>query len=271
MKDPRQALAAGRSDNVLFSMPHLPISASAGRFAAEFATALAEHGLTMVAHLTGFPCRSLVDVCASVDASAVVGLESFAPETTAALRRAGVATVLSLGDDASGPDQVVARLQADHLLSRGHCRIGFAPPAQRVPQHMPLARLRGVEDACAAAGLEPPSALTVEPVAADAARAVAEWRDRSVSAVAAYNDETALAVLAGLRTLGLTAPDDMAVIGVDDIPTAALAAPPLTTIAFDFSNAAYRLAQAVTATLRGEQPQEAKISYRPHVVERESA
>src|SRR5450755_2432238 len=52
-----------------------------------------------------------------------------------------------------------------------------------------------------------------------------------VTAVCAYNDETGLAVLAGMRTQGVTAPQDLAVIGVDDIPAARLNAPALTTVA----------------------------------------
>ena len=55
------------------------------------------------------------------------------------------------------------------------------------------------------------------------------WRAATppVTAACAYNDETALALLAGLRGRGLTAPDDLAVVGVDDIPVAILADPAL--------------------------------------------
>ncbi|GAA1962796.1 LacI family DNA-binding transcriptional regulator [Kitasatospora viridis] len=266
-----RALAAGRSDIVLFSMPYLPISVSAGRFAEEFATALAGHGLTMVAHLAGVHGRSLADVCASVDASALVGLEEFAPDTVSALRRVGVAAVFSLGGGSAVPDRLIGRLQAEHLISRGHRRLGYALPGQRAPRRMATERLLGMEEACTDAGCAPPAALTVDLLTTDAARAVAEWQAQSVTAVAAYNDETALAVLAGARARNLTVPGELAVIGVDDIPTATLAVPPLTTIAFDLSHAARHAAEAVAAALRGGEAQQPELASRPHVVERDSA
>ncbi|MFF3138597.1 LacI family DNA-binding transcriptional regulator [Streptomyces mirabilis] len=270
-----RSLRAGRSDIVLFSLPYLPISASTGRFAEEFATALAERNLTMVAHLAGVHGRPLADVCANVDASAVVSLERFAPETSAALRRAGVSTMFSLGGDFVGPDRIIGKLQAEYLLARGHQRLGFAIPGQRAPRFMATERLRGVEEACAAAAVEPPTALTVGPLGPVAARAVEQWCTQSVTAVAAYNDETAMAVLAGLRVLGLKAPADLAVVGVDDIPTASLAAPPLTTIGFDLTDTAQFLADRVAAALRGEGselgPEPDEAAARPHVIERESA
>jgi DNA-binding LacI/PurR family transcriptional regulator len=131
-------------------------------------------------------------------------------------------------------------------------------------------RRRGVADACAAAGLGRPVILTTDLDIGSAARAVAGWLSRSVTGVCAYNDETAIAVLAGLREHGLAAPADLAVIGVDDIPIAALTAPPLTTIAFDLQEAGRDLAEAVLARLAGEQPQLIWLSSRPHVVPRSS-
>jgi DNA-binding LacI/PurR family transcriptional regulator len=59
------------------------------------------------------------------------------------------------------------------------------------------------------------------PLDADAAAtAVQAWRTANppVTAICAFNDNTALAVIAGLRHVGLTAPTDLAVIGIDDTP-----------------------------------------------------
>ena len=50
------------------------------------------------------------------------------------------------------------------------------------------------------------------------------------------------------------APADLAVIGVDDIPTARLAAPPLTTIAFDLREAGRGRAEMIMASLAGREP-----------------
>jgi DNA-binding LacI/PurR family transcriptional regulator len=75
-----------------------------------------------------------------------------------------------------------------------------------------------------------------------------------VTGVCAFNDETAIAVLAGMREHGLTAPGDLAVIGVDDIPAARLAAPPLTTVSFDLRQAGRRRADLILASLAGRDP-----------------
>ena len=50
------------------------------------------------------------------------------------------------------------------------------------------------------------------------------------TAVIAFNDQMALGVLAGLTQRGIRVPDDMSIVGCDDVPMAAMVAPPLTTI-----------------------------------------
>jgi DNA-binding LacI/PurR family transcriptional regulator len=85
-----------------------------------------------------------------------------------------------------------------------------------------------------------------------ASAAVRAWRRDRITAVCAYNDEVALAVLAGMRARRLSAPADLAVVGVDDIPAGALADPTLTTIATGMSTLGQHLAAAVVAVLRGE-------------------
>ncbi len=57
-----------------------------------------------------------------------------------------------------------------------------------------------------------------------------------VSATLAFNDQMALGVIAGLTDLGLSVPDDLSVVGFDDVPMAAMVAPPLTTISLPTSD-----------------------------------
>jgi DNA-binding LacI/PurR family transcriptional regulator len=81
----------------------------------------------------------------------------------------------------------------------------------------------------------------------------------------------ALAVLAGLRVLGLAAPGDLAVIGVDDIPSARLAAPPLTTVTTDQAAVAAHLAETIVAVIAGDPEPARPGSDIVHVERRESA
>lgn len=266
-----RALAAGRSDVVLLAIPDLPVGQAISRFVEELAGALATHGLTLVTHLAGAHGRPLPDVCASVDASAVIGLAPFGKDTIQALHRAGAAVVVPAeGEDLSFAIGHVGRLQAEHLIGRGHRRLGYAAPEEPTLRQLADARLCGVTEACAEAGIDPPVVLNTSLEIAGAARAVTRWAAESVTGVCAYNDETATAVLAGMHQLGLTAPADLAVIGADDIPTARLTTPPLTTVRFDLREAGRRGAEAVVAGLAGEDPRRTTEPAAPHVVERSS-
>ena len=252
-----RALAAGRSDIVLLSVPDLPIGGAISRFIEEMASALADQGLALVTHLAGAHGRPLADVCATVNASVVIGFTSFDEDTVQALYRAGADVVLPSHVSQDKAGHQVGRLQAEYLISRGHRRIGYAIPAHPRLRGMAEDRLAGVAEACASAGLEPPAVLSTSLEIASAAAAVEQWTGQSVTAVCAFNDETAIALLAGLRERGLAAPADLAVIGVDDIPTAHLAAPPLTTIGFDLREAGRGRAEMIMAGLAGREPQPA--------------
>ncbi|MGW0246226.1 LacI family DNA-binding transcriptional regulator [Nocardia goodfellowii] len=266
-----RALAAGRSDIVLLSIPDIPIGPGISRFIEELATALAEHRLTLVTHLAGAHGRALPDVCATVNASVVVGLSPFEPAVVEVLHRAGADVVLPETHGEAAVMQPVGRMQAEHLIDRGHRELGYALPAHPNLRAMAEERLVGVRDACADCGLEPPVVLETSLEVATAAVAVGEWLRRSVTGVCAFNDETAMAVLAGLRAQGLAAPADLAVIGADDIPTAGLTVPPLTTVSFDLPAAGHRRAATIVAALTGGSvPTSPEWTNSPIIIERSS-
>lgn len=98
-----------------------------------------------------------------------------------------------------------------------------------------------------------------------------QWREAGVSAVATYNDEYAFAILAGMRALGLSAPEDLAVIGVDDVQLSKFAAPPLTTVTLSPPDAVEILGKLVLANLGEEEyPELAPQATLPKLVVRET-
>jgi DNA-binding LacI/PurR family transcriptional regulator len=266
-----RSLAAGRSDVVLLALPGVAISANLSRFIEQLAAALAEHGLSLVTHLSEGHGRPLPDLCAAVDASAVISLIPFDEETTEALHRAGAEVVLGTGGQARAELQAIGRLQAQHVIGLGRGRLGYALPGENATQFRVQERLRGVAAACGEHGLDQPLALEVAMNDAKAALAVDQWATASVTAVCAYNDETAMAVLAGLQLRGLRAPDDIAVIGVGDIAAAQVSIPPLTTIGLDYQETGRDLAHAIVASLDGGQPAPQHGLSRPRLVRRASA
>lgn len=249
-----RALVAGRSDVVLLALPALAISANLSRFIEQLADALAQQGLSLVTHLAEGHGRTLPDLCAAVDATAVISLIPFGEETSEALHRAGAEVVLGGGEQTGAELQEIGRIQARHLIELGHRRLGYALPAPHPTQWRAQQRRAGAAAQCAEHGLAEPLVLEVAMDPAEAARAVAAWTAAEVTAVCAYNDETAMAILAGLHRSGLRSPQALAVIGVGDIPTAQVAVPPLTTIAFDYGQTGRELAVLVAEALREGKP-----------------
>ena len=125
-----------------------------------------------------------------------------------------------------------ATLQVRYLASRGHRQIALA-----MPPEPPLAevRLRFANQAAESAGLPPLLSLVVPGPRAAGASAVSAFRAEhpSVTALAGYDDDTALRALTALRDLGLSAPADLGVIGFDDTEYGALTTPALTTVHID--------------------------------------
>jgi DNA-binding LacI/PurR family transcriptional regulator len=138
-----------------------------------------------------------------------------------------------------------ARGAVDHLISLGHRRIACitnAPLVYTAAQE----RLTGYRDALRAAGIAAPAELVGE-AAFDAASGHAAMAGllvrTSFDAVFAASDVVALGAIGALREAGLRVPDDISVVGFDDIPLAAYFDPPLTTVrlpAFELGQAAGR-------------------------------
>lgn len=77
-------------------------------------------------------------------------------------------------------------------------------------------------------------------------------RDRDVTAVFAANDQMAMGVMAALREAGRGVPDDVSVVGFDDLPESAFLAPPLTSIRQDFAELGRRTMHLLGRVLAGE-------------------
>jgi DNA-binding LacI/PurR family transcriptional regulator len=253
-----RALRSGRSDIVLCLLPDWPIGPTVGDLLQRLSASLASAGLTLLAHPHTRGDRPVGELWKAVNPAAVIAFEAFDEHEEAAMRAAGVELAVPLFAKAGRgrldfgiPQQRAGRLQAEHLAATGHRRLGYAFPDDERVRMFAEPRLDGVRQACADLGLDSPLVLPVPLDPGAAADAVSAWRDAGVTGICAYNDDVAIAVLAGLRTLGLTAPDDLAVVGVDDVPAARLAAPPLTTVTSGQSVVAEHLARSIVASLAG--------------------
>lgn len=132
-------------------------------------------------------------------------------------------------------NQSGARAAVEHLLARGHRRIAFMGADLSHPSLR--TRLEGYRLALSAADLpeEPGLVLTApedEPTRPTGMALAARLRelDPAPTAVFCANDALALGVLDWARQAGVSVPDQLAVVGFDDVPGAASAVPPLTTV-----------------------------------------
>ena len=160
--------------------------------------------------------------------SAVDGLPSSLPRV-----------VLQAPGHGSHPDLTVdqeagARLAVEHLTGLGHTSIAhLAGPSDWLDG---VARSAAFDAALERAGLQP------------AARFEGDWSaesgyaiglelaaQRRITAVFSSNDQMALGLLHALHEDGVRIPDEISVVGFDDIPEAAHFWPPLTTVRQDFA------------------------------------
>lgn len=90
--------------------------------------------------------------------------------------------------------------------------------------------------------------------AADAAAAA------GATAVLCYNDLIALGVIRRLQSRGIRVPEDISVVGFDDIPFASLAAPALTTVAVPWAPAGRAAVDLLLGTGRPQAPQHSRLA-----------
>jgi len=167
-------------------------------------------------------------------------------------------------------DQVAgARAVTEHLIDAGHTDIlHLAGPQDWIEAE---SRMRGYLDALREADLP-----TFPPIRGDwtadfgyfAGTELARRRD--FTAVFAANDLMAIGLMHGFRDAGLRVPDDVSVVGFDDIPVAAHVWPPLTTVHQDFPELGRRAIGLLLAEIDGE-PAPSYGAIRPQVQVRASS
>ena len=143
-----------------------------------------------------------------------------------------------------------------HLIDLGRRRIAFAGTADsRYPEFRQ--RFRGYRSAIRSAGLDSNEDLqfdadNLESAGRSAALSLLD-SGSSVDAVVAASDLIAIGAIAGFTERGLRVPEDIAVVGFDDIPAATYVRPPLTTVRQDTVAAGQALVDNVIRRIDGEE------------------
>ncbi|WP_144712879.1 LacI family DNA-binding transcriptional regulator [Curtobacterium pusillum] len=279
-----RGLRNGRSGVIALTLPEMG-SAYSAELAQWFVELARERGWTVQLDQTGNDPARERDLVSRARAHLVDGL---------ILNPVSLSGSVLAGAEGLPPTVVIGEVEPEHvdqvhvdspaaaeqvttyLLSRGHRRIAIAGAAL-AEGATATSELResGYTAALAAAGIEPDPALRVPLPAwstSAAATAFAAWLDEHPlpDAVFAFTDSIAFGVLHVLAARGVRVPEQVSVMGFDDVDGAAYAIPALSTVSFDRRAFATAALDLLTQRIedRDAQPRTVVIPHR--IVERAS-
>jgi DNA-binding LacI/PurR family transcriptional regulator len=150
-----------------------------------------------------------------------------------------------------GVDQITGARQAtQHLVDLGHRAIDHVAGPMTYTEAK--GRRTGYEAAMRDAGLIPGERWEGDWTPASGYQIGRELvRSGRTTAVFVANDQMAIGVLHAFAEAGVRVPDDISIVGFDDIPEAGYLNPALTTVRQDFQAIGQRAIDLVTATLEG--------------------
>ena len=235
------------------------------------------YSVTITPNATDDPA-DILDGLDALLSHGVEGIVAIAPQDRAreAVRRSGASVpVLTLQ---GGPDEALdfgfdqqegARLAVRHLMSLGHRSIVHIPGPSGWAEAEE--RQRGYEAIMREHGLTPVVAREGD-WTADSGRAIAlQVIEREhPTAIFTANDDMAIGVLAAADDLGFRVPEDLAVVGFDDVPYARHLRPALTTIRQDFGELGRRAIAALLDEIEQTVRPVPHPRVLPHLVVRDS-
>lgn len=169
-------------------------------------------------------------------------------------------------------DEDVARAATRHLLERGHRRIALITGP--MVEDCSVDRRTGFIQSLEQAGVPFEESLVYQGdwSASSGRKALLTFAEhgRLPEAVFAQNDRMALGVLHAARELGLRVPEQLAVIGVDDMPLASYFDPPLTTMRQDMPRIGREAARLLLERIHNPQSAISHIKLTAELVVRQS-
>jgi LacI family transcriptional regulator len=162
----------------------------------------------------------------------------------------------------------------EHVLALGHRRIAIiaGPPEVLCSR----ARLDGYRAALAAAGVDSREVPVKEgdfsnQSGFDCARALLSMAPEPPTAIVASSDQMAFGAYEALRQRGLRIPDDITVVGFDDLPESRWSSPPLTTVRQPLAEMGALAARTVLRLAAGEDVDSPRVELATSLIERESS
>lgn len=164
-------------------------------------------------------------------------------------------------------------LSAKYLIEMGHREIAFAGPGIHNPG-VTGQRFQGFMQACKEAGVPMPEdhlfdTMSIYESGVETGKCVARsWI--SFTAVAAMSDIAAIGIMEGLRLEGKRIPEDVSVIGFDNLLECQYSYPKLTTVSQNTEQKAETVSRILFRQIRGEETEECQIKNDVEIVSRQS-
>jgi len=261
-----RSLSTKRSGSIGFLIPQSVEVVFANPFVSDLIRGVGEiceqHDLTMllVPPLNG-SLESAIGR-AAVDGFISLGLNT-GDRSLDTLRRLGLPCILVDADPQPGiatiniDDFGGAAAAAAHLLELGHRRIavvGLGEPRDRGESGIGARRLAGYRQTIRAAGGAPPRVVPAGVTFASGQAAFRQlWRAKHhPTAVLAMSDMAAIGLMATAREHGVLLPEELSVVGYDDIPMASWVTPTLTTVRQPIAEKGRQAARLLVAQLGGK-------------------
>jgi len=167
------------------------------------------------------------------------------------------------------------RLATQHLLDLGHTRIGFV--TGNADMAVTQARREGIRQALEAHGMILDEEMVVEGLFENGIDTGAQCAMRLLkakrrpTAIFAFSDELAIGVMQTARNLGMRMPEDLAIVGYDNIEYGAHLNPPLTTISQDPFAIGATSCRMLIEMLNGKMPENRHVKIPVKLVVRNSS
>ncbi len=269
-----RTLRMGRSNVVALILPEWPIGTGLSAVLEGLARSLPPRGYSLAIVPTSAAANVVDYVAQSLAPAAII---VFDPATAPDGHPASVPVMIGIGDlpgTFAGArydfQKRMAAMQVQYLVERGHRRIGYARSSNEHLRLFVTARSEGAKQAARELDIPQLEFIDMNASLGDAKRALQHFRDCGVTAIAAYNDETALPLLGAAARIGVRVPDDIAVIGLDGMPAGEFSMPALTTIHQDSDVMTRHWTEHVLALINGEPMPSLVMSGLAELVERES-
>jgi DNA-binding LacI/PurR family transcriptional regulator len=252
-----RTLQRGHSSVVVLALPPLPLGPPVGEAVTSICREVSLLGYTPLVMIEqSDDGGSLVRACHEVQAVGVIApCENFRPGVLAQISASGAQAIISFGDTAVpgtyslvGTQESVGKCAVEYLMARGYRDIVGVVPADGPLEDVGRRRSAGARAVCRAGGARYRSLPTPLELGSLGVRLARAMTERRPDAVFAFNDETAFMVVRHLIDGGLRIPEDVAVIGCDDSPVAALFQPSLTSVRAPWTS----LAEPLRKLLSGE-------------------